>query len=101
MKTNNDFSKYLTDFLFKYLSGERGASSNTVAAYRDTFVLLIKYMETENNIKINKLALSHFNKNTIVNFLDWLQQARSQVMLHEICALLRFILFSSTFYTKN
>lgn len=76
MKTNNDFSKYLTDFLFKYLPGERGASSNTVAAYRDTFVLLIKYMETENNIKINKLALSHFNKNAIVNFLDWLQQDR-------------------------
>ena len=76
MKTNNDFSKYLTDFLFKYLPGERGASSNTVAAYRDTFVLLIKYMETENNIKINKLALSHFNKNAIVNCLDWLQQDR-------------------------
>jgi len=71
-----DFSKYLSDFLTKYLVHERGASRNTVCAYRDTFVLFIGYMATQ-NISVNKLTLEAINQNVVVGFLDWLQTARS------------------------
>ena len=71
-----DFSKYLTDFFMKYLTHERGLSANTVASYRDTFVLLISFIERRKNIKLDKLVLISITKNLIVEFLDWLQTER-------------------------
>lgn len=71
-----DFSKYLTDYLTRYLTYERGSSSNTIAAYRDTFVLYITFMEQKRNIKAEKLYLKSMTKESIVAFLDWLQIER-------------------------
>lgn len=71
-----DFSKYLTDYLTRYLSHERGSSSNTITAYRDTFVLYITFMERIWNVKAEKLYLKSITKESIVAFLDWLQTER-------------------------
>ncbi len=71
-----DFSKYLTDYLTRYLSHERGSSSNTITAYRDSFVLFITFMERIRNIKAEKLYLKSITKESIVAFLDWLQTER-------------------------
>lgn len=70
-----DFSKYLTNFLTKYLPGERGVSSNTILAYRDGFVLLIKYMESV-GVKVNKLTLEKLDRRSVLGFLEWLQKER-------------------------
>lgn len=70
-----DFAKLLTGFLTKYLPHERGTSSNTIKAYKDTFVLFIGFMAS-NGIKAEKLSLSQINKETIIGFLDWLQTER-------------------------
>jgi integrase/recombinase XerD len=70
-----DFSIYLTSFLTKYLSHERGASSNTIASYRDTFVLLITFLETR-HIKLSKLTLEQITKDNVVEFLNWVQSER-------------------------
>jgi site-specific recombinase XerD len=67
-----DFSKYLTDFLTKYLVNERGASDNTIKSYRDTFVQFINYLVREKGIKLQKLTLSVIDKESVVAFLDWL-----------------------------
>ncbi len=50
-----DFSIYLTNFLSKYLPAERGASRNTIAAYRDTFVLLIIRVDWCQTVKLNSV----------------------------------------------
>jgi len=71
-----DFSKYLTDFFAKYLTHERGLSSNTVVSYRDTFVLLITFMERKKSIKPERLELISITKMLIVEFLDWLELER-------------------------
>ena len=76
MKTT-DFSKYLTDFLSKYLQGERGMSKNTIDAYRDTFLLLIKYVTEKKKINIRKLEIEDISKEVITEFLDWLQRERN------------------------
>lgn len=70
-----DFSKYLSGFLIGYLSHERGASKNTICAYRDTFVLFIAYMETQ-NIMVSRLTLQTITQTTVIGFLDWLQTKR-------------------------
>lgn len=70
-----NFSKYLTNFLTKYLYHERGASPNTIASYRDTFVLLINFMEST-GVKLNKLTIEKITKEVITDFLEWLQHDR-------------------------
>jgi site-specific recombinase XerD len=71
-----DFSKYLTDYLTRYLYHERGYSSNTITAYRDTFVLFITFMYQVRDIKAEKLFIKSINKASVVEFLDWLQSER-------------------------
>jgi len=71
-----DFSKYLTDYLTRYLAHERGCSSNTIIAYRDTFVLFITFMHQIRNIKAEKLLMKSITKASVVEFLDWLQSER-------------------------
>lgn len=70
-----DFSKYLTDFLTRYLPHERGTSTNTIYAYRDTFIAYLTYMEA-NGVKAEKLALSDITKTSTIAFLDWLEKER-------------------------
>lgn len=75
MKTT-DFSKYISDFISRYLPNEKGASANTITAYRDTFVLLLKFTEDVMLIKVEKLTLGDITRETILKFLDWLQKER-------------------------
>lgn len=71
-----DFSKYISDFISRYLPDEKGASTNTITAYRDTFILLIQFIQDQKGIKIEKLTLGKIGKETIIGFLDWLQKER-------------------------
>ena len=71
-----DFSKYISDFISRYLPNEKGASANTVAAYRDTFVLLLNFIQNVSHVKIEKLTLEKITKETIIEFLDWIQKER-------------------------
>lgn len=71
-----DFAKHLTNFLTKYLAGERNASPNTICSYRDTFVQLIFFMKKIKGVEAQHLTLDALSKETIVDFLDWIQQER-------------------------
>ena len=71
-----DFSKYLTDYLTRYLSHERGCSTNTIIAYRYTFVFFITFMHQIKKIKAEKLFMKSITKSSVVEFLDWLQSER-------------------------
>ena len=75
MKPTN-FSKYLTDFLLRYLPHERGESTNTIHSYRDTFTLYLVYMESK-GVKAEKLTMESITKENILSFLDWLETKRS------------------------
>jgi integrase/recombinase XerD len=71
-----DFARYISDYVSRYLPNEKGASINTIAAYRDTFVLLLKYVQEVKGLRIERLKLSDITKGTILEFLDWLQKER-------------------------
>lgn len=64
--------KYFTDYLVK----ERGVSAHTVRSYRDTFILLLEYMNEERKIPADKLGLDDIDKNIVLSFLDWLQNVK-------------------------
>jgi site-specific recombinase XerD len=71
-----DFSHYISDFISRYLPNEKGATVNTITAYRDTFVLLLNFIEKEKKVRIEKLTLDKITKETIIEFLDWIQRER-------------------------
>lgn len=71
-----DFSKSLTDFLSKYLPGERGMSANTINSYKITFILFICFVESQKKICVNRLSLKDITKECINEFLEWLQRER-------------------------
>ncbi len=76
METATDFAKYLTKFFTEYLVGERGASSHTIRSYSNTFTLLLTYMDKVRHITADRLTLSHFYRETVLDFLAWLQKER-------------------------
>jgi site-specific recombinase XerD len=71
-----DFSKNLTDFLTCYLPGERGASKNTIASYKDTFILFLTFLKEGKGISAERLTLSQITKEIVVEFLGWLEEER-------------------------
>lgn len=71
-----DFSYYLTGFLTKFLPGETGASKNTIASYRDTFILFLRFLSDEKQIPADSLTLNMITKNMVVDYLDWTEEVR-------------------------
>jgi len=72
-----DFSKSLTDFLTVYLPGEKGVAYNTVCAYKDTFLLFLRFMKEHYEINADKLILNQITQERIIAFLDWIQKERN------------------------
>jgi site-specific recombinase XerD len=76
MMTKKDFAYYLSAFLTKYLPGEKNLSTNTIAVYRDTFRLFLKYCGEMKGLPPNRIMLSSLTKELVIDFLDWLESER-------------------------
>jgi len=75
MKPTN-FAYYLTDYLSKYLPCTVGLCMNTIMSYRDTFSLLLKFLNTKKKLPPEKITLNHLDKELIEKYLDWLEADR-------------------------
>ena len=71
-----DFSYYLTDYLSKYLPCTAGLCTNTIMSYRDTFSLLLEFLNTKGKLPPEKITLNHLDKELIEEYLDWLETGR-------------------------
>jgi integrase/recombinase XerD len=71
-----DFARMLARFLSDYLPGQRNLSTNTIKSYRDTFRQILKYYESELNIKPHHLTFKMINAKTIRDFLSWLEKSK-------------------------
>jgi integrase/recombinase XerD len=71
-----DFAKYLTKFFSEYLVGERGASTNTIRSYSNTFTHLLAFMDEKEHIRADALLLDQLNRSVVLRFLDWLQTSK-------------------------
>jgi site-specific recombinase XerD len=72
----NDFAKNLTYFLAQYLPGQRNASPNTVASYRDTFKLFLTFFEEKKKLRVECIRMETITKDSVVEFLGWLETER-------------------------
>lgn len=71
------FPALLQDFFHRRLVAERGASAHTIASYRDTFELLLRYLEKRTGRTPSALRLDDLDAPNILDFLDYLETERS------------------------
>ncbi len=76
MTANTAFPALLEAFFTDRLLQQKQVSPHTVASYRDTFCLLLRYAQQRLHKAPTKLTLAEMNASMIIAFLDYLQQVR-------------------------
>jgi site-specific recombinase XerD len=79
MKTP-DFSEWVQRFFQEYLSQQRNVSAATVAAYRDTFRLLLRYWRQRRRQDLAILSLDVLTPDTVLGFLNHLEESRGNTI---------------------
>jgi integrase/recombinase XerD len=76
MKNENGFPRLLERFFTQRLIAQRRVSSHTIASYRDTFRLLLQFVEKRLHKPPSRLALTDLDPSLIGTFLDELEKDR-------------------------
>lgn len=71
-----EFQSLLQSFLIDYLPKRRGLSAHTIASYRDTFVLLLKWMDSDEAVTPDRVTMANLDPDHIGRFSDWLREER-------------------------
>jgi integrase/recombinase XerD len=94
-----DFAHHLTAFLTDYLAGQRQVSPHTIQAYRDVFVLFLRFCRDQYGVEPERLHLAQITPDLIVAFLEYLRTER-QVSVgtrnHRLAALHAFFRYLQT-----
>src|ERR1700733_15137295 len=69
--------RYFTD----YLIAQRRVSPQTLASYRDTFRLLLQFVQSELKIQTSRLFVDSLDAEVILRFLDSLEQRRKNTVV--------------------
>lgn len=77
VKTSNALAPLLEGFFVQRLMAQRKVSPHTLASYRDTFRLLLKFAETHLHRRASELALDDLAAPFVATFLDHLESTRS------------------------
>lgn len=76
MKTSKNVAPLLQEYFTEYLINQRRASQHTIASYRDSFCLLLKYAQQQLKKPPVVLELSDLNARFIGDFLIHLEKDR-------------------------
>jgi site-specific recombinase XerD len=96
--SRHSFPELVHRFFAEYLLNQRNLSTNTIAAYRDTFRLLLRFLAAHLKQPIDALSLDSLTPETILAFLSHLEEVRKNTArtrnyrLAAICAFTRFVL---------
>jgi site-specific recombinase XerD len=77
MKGQPSLAALLENFFTQRLMLQRRVSAHTIASYRDTFRLLLQFMQTRLHRAPSTLALEEIDAPAVVSFLDDLEKARA------------------------
>jgi integrase/recombinase XerD len=80
VEANPSFPMLLQRFFVDYLRQQRAVSSNTVAAYRDTFKLLLVFAQKTIRKAPTDLTLADLDATLILAFLDHLERERKNAV---------------------
>lgn len=66
----------LEDYFETYLPYSRGLSPNTINSYKQSFLLLLRFMLEEKGKKADDISFSDLNYDTLLDFFNWLETDR-------------------------
>lgn len=72
------FCDCVQDYFRTFLMRQRGYGANTIGSYRDTFRLLLAYMD-EIGLSMESLEMADMDRGTVTGFLCWLESSRGNV----------------------
>lgn len=96
---STDFARCLTGFLTDYLPAQQNFSPNTIKAYRDVFVIFLRYCRDKRGWTPEKIRLQQINSSVIVDFLQFLIKERKcckRTRNHRLAALHSFFRYVQT-----
>jgi len=103
---NNEFQNLLQNYFMKRLINQQRASPCTIQAYRDTFRIFLKYMHDEQGAKADTIHMEAINADTIIEFLNYLEQNRKNTCktvnnrLAAIKAFMEYVSYESPEYLE-
>lgn len=77
MKKPSDFAKELCRYFKVYLTSQRGCSPETIATYRQAFILFLEFMEKAQGKKPERIEMADFTIGTVNSYLDWLEKEKA------------------------
>lgn len=92
------FASLLQAFFTEYLVEQRALSPNTVATYRDAFLLFLSFAQAQSGKSPERLALVDITPELIVDFLEHLEHERHNTVRSRnarLAALRAFLKFAS------
>lgn len=75
-KRKISFISLLEDYFETYLPYSRGLSPNTINSYKQSFLLLMRFMLEKRNIAASEIKFSDLTYETLLEFLSWLENDR-------------------------
>ena len=76
MATARPFADTLAQFLTVYLPVTRACSRHTVCAYRDAFMLFLRFMDQQQATPPDRVSFADFTAPNVAAFLGWLRTDR-------------------------
>jgi site-specific recombinase XerD len=74
---NTDFAIFLNKYFTIYLPNIKGCTPATIDSYRYTFILFLLFMKENKNLTADKIKVIDLSYNTIISFLNWIQNEQS------------------------
>ena len=71
-----EFMSLLEDYFETYLPYSRGLSPNTIESYKQSFLLLLRFMSDVKGIDSDDIKFSILNYDTLMEFFNWLEKER-------------------------
>lgn len=76
IQKSNSLAHALKDYFYNHLPCLRNMSQNTIHSYRDTFLLLLKFVASQKKCQVVELDIEEINAEQIIAFLQMLEDMR-------------------------
>lgn len=76
MEGLSPFFRLIHDFLVISLPKEQKCSENTIRSYRKSLEMLLDYVKTEKNIRLDEITFEMIDRQILSGFLDYLEEDR-------------------------
>ena len=71
-----EFMSLLEDYFEIYLPHSRGLSPNTIESYKQSFMILLRFMHGVKGIEVDDIKFSNLDYDTLLEFFNWLEKER-------------------------